>query len=45
MNKYLVIIGISVSMSFLISCSGDKNPDRPALVALMEQYLDALGMI
>nr|WP_319999523.1 hypothetical protein [uncultured Draconibacterium sp.] len=28
---------------FLISCSGDKEPDRQTLVNLMDQYLDALA--
>jgi hypothetical protein len=43
MKKNLKIISLCLILGVFISCSGDKNPDRTALVALMEQYLSALA--
>lgn len=41
LNVLAAILVIFFS-GILSSCSGDKQLDRPALVSLMEQYLDAL---
>ncbi len=40
--KFKILV-ITLFIGFLFSCSGGKKFDRPALVALMEQYLDALA--
>jgi hypothetical protein len=43
MKKRLVIISLFLLAGVATSCSDNNKPDRPALVALMEQYLDALA--
>lgn len=42
MKKNLIVICFFLLVEVFISCSGDKKLDRPALVAIMEQYLVAL---
>lgn len=44
MYKNILITGLILFVSLIISCSGQKQLDRPALVSLMEQYLNALSM-
>jgi hypothetical protein len=43
MKKRLKIISFFLLLGLLPFCSGDDKPDRPALVDLMEQYLEALA--
>ena len=43
MKKNFLLFGISISIALFTSCISEKKLDRPALVCLMEQYLDALA--
>ncbi len=43
MKKNILFIGFFLSIALFTSCSADKKLDRPALVSLMEQYLEALA--